>query len=51
MPEAPVGKIPVWGRSPEVGIGNPLQYSWLKNSVNRGAWGSKTVHGVEKSQM
>ena len=45
------GCIPGWGRSPEVGNGNPLQYSCLKNSVNRGVWGGKTVHGVEKSQV
>ena len=28
--------------------GNPLQYSCLKNSMNRGAW-QATVHGVAKS--
>ena len=26
------------GRSPGVGNGNPLQYSGLENSVDRGAW-------------
>ena len=31
------------------GSGNPLQYSCLENSMDRGAWGA-TVHGVEKSQ-
>ena len=25
------------GRSPEVGNGSPLQYSWLKNLIDRGA--------------
>ena len=30
--------IPGSGRSPEVGNGNPLQYSCLGNSVDRGAW-------------
>ena len=35
--------------SPEEGNGNPLQYSYLKNSMNRGAWWA-TVHGVLKSQ-
>ena len=39
------GLIPRWGRVPGVGNGNPLQYSCLKNSVDRGAW-QATVHGV-----
>ena len=30
------------------GIGNPLQYSCLENSMDRGAWWA-TVHGVSKS--
>ena len=33
------GSIPGWGRSPGGGNGNPLQYSWLENSMDRGAWG------------
>ena len=37
------------GRSPGEGNGNPLQYSCLKNSVDRGAWWV-IVHGVTKSQ-
>ena len=37
------------GRSPGVGNGNPLQYSCLKNFVDRGAW-LATVHGVIKCQ-
>ena len=41
--------IPGLGRSPEVGNGNPLQYSCLDNSMDREAWQS-TVHGVAKSQ-
>ena len=44
-----VGLIPGSGRSPGVGNGNPLQYSWLENSMGRGAW-QATVHGVTKSQ-
>ena len=36
-------------RSPEVGNGNPLQYSCLENSIDRGAW-QAIVHGVAKSQ-
>ena len=37
-----------WGRSPRVGNGNPLQYSWLGNP-DRGTWWAP-VHGVTKSQ-
>ena len=36
------------GRSPGVGNGNPLQYSCLENSMDRGAW-QAIVHGVAKS--
>ena len=41
--------IPGWGKSPGEGNGNPLQYSCLENSMDRGAWWT-TVHGVTKSQ-
>ena len=44
-----VGSIPGSGRSPGEGNGNPLQYSWLENPRDRGAWRA-TVHGVIKSQ-
>ena len=37
------------GRSPRGGRGNPLQYSWLENSMDRGAWRA-IVHEVAKSQ-
>ena len=43
------GSILGSGRSPEVGNGNPLQYSCLENSMDRGTWLSR-VHGVAKSQ-
>ena len=43
------GLISGSGRSPSVGDGNPLQYSCLENSMDRGAWWA-TVHGVTKSQ-
>ena len=33
-----VGSIPGLGRSPGEGHGNPLQYSCLENSMDRGAW-------------
>ena len=32
------GSIPGSGRSPGEGKGNPLQYSCLENSMDRGAW-------------
>ena len=43
------GLITESGRSPGVGNGNPLQYSCLKNSMDREAW-QATVHGVSESQ-
>ena len=41
------GSIPGSGRSPGEGNGNPLQYSFLENPMNRGAW-QATVHGGHK---
>ena len=32
------------------GNGNPLQYSFLEKSMDRGAWQVHTVHGVAKSR-
>ena len=43
------GSIPRFRRSPGEGNGNPLQYSCLENSMDRGAWRA-TVHGVKKCQ-
>ena len=43
-----VGLIPGLERSPGEGNGNPLQYSCLENSTDRGAWWAP-VHGVAKS--
>ena len=40
--------IPGSGRSPGRGHGNPLQYSFWENAMDRGAW-QATVHGVAKS--
>ena len=40
---------PESGRSPGEGSGNPLQYSCLGNSMDRGAWRA-TVHRVTKSR-
>ena len=32
-----------------VGNGNPLQYSCLENSMDKGSWKAKVVHGVTKN--
>ena len=42
------GSIPRSGRAPGGGHGNPLRYSRLENSMDRGAWWC-TVHRVAKS--
>ena len=44
------GSIPGSGRSPGEGNGNPLQYSFLENPMDGGAWWA-TVHRVAKSQI
>ena len=44
-----MGSIPGSGRSPGGGHGSPLQYSFLKSPMDRGAWRA-TVHRVTKSQ-
>jgi len=44
-----MSSIPGSERSPRIGNGNPLQYSFLENPTDRGAWWA-TVHGVTKSQ-
>ena len=41
--------IPELGISPGIGNGNPIQYSCLENSMDRGAW-QAAVHEVKKSQ-
>ena len=42
-----MGSIPGSGRPPGGGNGNPLQYSCLRNSMDRGD-GRTTVHGITK---
>ena len=42
------GLIPGSGRSPEEGNGNPLQYSFLENPMDRGSWQSM---GCKESDM
>ena len=43
-----LGSIPGLGRSPGEGIGKPLQYSCLENSMDRETW-QATVHVITKS--
>ena len=42
------GLIPVSERSPGEGNGNPLQYSFLENPTDRGAWWA-TVYGSQRA--
>ena len=42
-----LGSVPGSGRSPGGGHGNPLQYSCLEDSMDRGAW-QAMVHRVNK---
>ena len=42
------GSIPGSGRSLGVGNGNPLNYSCLENSMDRGVW-QAIVYGVARS--
>ena len=42
-----MGSIQGLGRAPGEGNGNPLQYSFLENPTDRGAWWD-TVHGIAK---
>ena len=46
-----MGLIPGSGRSPGVGNGNPLQYSCLENSMDRGAWEAIVHGGHQESDM
>ena len=45
-----LGSVPGLGRSPGVENGNPLQYSCLAISMNRGTWQARS-HGVAESQL
>ena len=44
----PARQIPRLGRSPGEGNGNPLQYSYLENSMNRGAWWAIQSMGLQR---
>ena len=43
-----IGLIPGLGRSPGGGNSNPLEYSCLKNSMDRGAWGDYISRGCKE---
>jgi len=45
-----LGSIPGLGRSSGEENDNPLQYSGLKNSMDKGAW-QATLHGVARSDF
>ena len=45
------GLIPGSGRSPGKGNGNPLQYSCLENSMDRGAEWTTSLWGHKDSDM
>ena len=44
-----LGSIPVLGRSPGEGHGNPVRYSCLENPLDRGTWRA-TIRRVTKSR-
>ena len=44
-----VGSVPGFGRSPGEGHGNPLQYSFLENPMDRRTWWA-IVHRTTKSR-
>ena len=43
------GSIPGWGRSPGEGNSNPLQYFFLENPMDGGAW-QATVHELDTAE-
>ena len=43
--------IPGSGRSPEEGNDNPLQYSYLENLMDRGAWWAAVHRDTKESYM
>ena len=46
-----LGSISGLGRSPGGGHSNPLQYSCVKNPMDRGAWGGYRPGGLKESDM
>ena len=45
------GSVPRFGRSPGEGNGDPLQYSYLENPMNRGAWQATVLEVKKESDM
>ena len=46
-----VSSIPASGRSPGEGNGNPLQYSYLENPMDRGAWWATVCRMAESDTI
>ena len=46
-----LGLVAGLGRSPGEGNGNPLQYSCLENSMDRGAWWATVRGGMTYGQV
>ena len=46
-----VSSVPGLGRSPGEGRGKPLQYSFLGNSMDRGAWQATSPWSRRESDM
>ena len=44
-----LGSVPGSGRSPGEGIGYPLQYSFLENPMDRGAWWATRSMGSQRA--
>ena len=49
--EGDMGSIPGLGRSPGEGNGNPLQYSYLENPMDREAWWANSPWGFKESDV
>ena len=45
------GSIPGLERSPGGGHGNPLQYSYLENPMDRGAWRAEGHKELDMTEM
>ena len=45
------GSIPGLGRSPGEGNDNPLQYSYLENSMERGAWRATAMGAKSQTRL
>ena len=46
-----MGSVPGSGRSPGEGNGNPLQYFYLENPMDRGAWWATVPGGHRVSHV